>query len=68
MINHTRTRFKFRFIGPFYIVDKGPNNTYFLQRPDGRRWTAPNGQDIPVNSDDLARFTEFDGEYYYSGN
>lgn len=68
MVNHSKTRFKFKFIGPFYIVDKGPNNTFFLMRPDGRRWTSQNGTDTPVNPDDLVRYREFDGEYYYSGN
>jgi hypothetical protein len=68
MINHGQTRFKHRFIGPFYIADQGPNNTYFLMRPDGRRWTSQNGTDTPVNPDDLAPFTDFDAEYYYTGN
>ena len=68
MVNHTRTRFKFRFMGPFYIVDVGPNDTYFLMRPDGRRWTSANGTDTPVNPDDLVLFREHDAEYYYSGN
>ena len=67
MLNHSQTRFKHRFIGPFYIAHRGPNNTYFLQRPDGRRWTSQNGTDTPVNPDDLAPFTEFDAEYYYAG-
>ena len=65
MVNHSKTRLKFRFTGPFYIVDQGPNNTY---RPDGRRWTSQNGTDIPVNPDYLAYFTELDPEYYYDGN
>ena len=68
MINHGHTRFKHRFIGPFYIADRGPNDTYFLQRPDGRRWTSQNGTDTPVNPEDLAPYSEFDGEYYYPGH
>jgi hypothetical protein len=27
-----------------------------------------NGTDTPVNPEDLAPYTEFDGEYYYDGN
>jgi hypothetical protein len=65
-INYGHTRFKHRFIGPFYIADRGPNNTYFLQRPDGRRWTSQNGTDTPVNPNDLAAFTDFNSEYYYT--
>ena len=68
MLNHGQTRFKHRFIGPFYITGCGPNDTYFLQRPDGRRWTSQNGTDTPVNPNYLAPFTEFDAEYYYDGN
>jgi hypothetical protein len=68
MVNHTRTRFKFRFMGPFYIADIGPNDTYFLMKPDGRRWTSANGTDTPVNPDDLVPFRDHDAEYYYSGN
>jgi hypothetical protein len=67
LINHSRTRFKFRYLGPFYIADHGPNGTYFLIRPDGRRWTSMNGVDTPVNPDHLSSYTEFDGEYYYDG-
>ena len=66
--NHSQTRFKFPWIGPFYVVHRGPNDTYYLQRPDGRRWTSQNGVDTPVNPEDLAAFHEFDGEYYYDGN
>jgi hypothetical protein len=66
--NHSQTRFKFPWFGPFYVVHQGPNNTYFLMRPDGRRWTSQNGTDTPVNPEDLALFSEFDGEYYYDGN
>jgi hypothetical protein len=67
MTNHSRTRFKFKFLGPFYIVDKGPNNTFFLMRPDGRRWTSQNGTDTPVNPEYLLYFNEWDQEYYYDG-
>ena len=66
--NHSKSRFKFPWLGPFYVVHHGPNGTYFLQRPDGRRWTSQNGTDTPVNPDHLASYTEFDGEYYYDGN
>jgi hypothetical protein len=68
MLNQSRTRFQFKFTGPFYIVDKGPNNTFFLMRPDGRRWTSQNGTDTPINPDHLALFNELDPEYYYDGN
>ena len=68
MINHSRTRFKFKFVGTFYIADKGPNGTYFLMRPDGRRYTSQNGTDIPINPDFLADFNALDAEYYYDGH
>jgi hypothetical protein len=50
--------------GPFYIVDQGPNQTYFLQRPDGRRWVDVTGHDTPVNPDHLEYYTALDPEYY----
>jgi hypothetical protein len=59
--NHSRSRFKFPWLGPFYVVHQGPNNTYYLQKPDGRRWTSQNGTDTPINPEDLALFSEFDG-------
>ena len=50
--------------GPFFIVDQGPNQTYFLQRPDGRRWVDVTGNDTPVNPDHLEYYTAIDPEYY----
>jgi hypothetical protein len=67
MKNYHKTKFKFKYLGPYYIVDKGMNDTFYLQQPDGRRWVDATGRDTPVNSDHLSRFSEFDGEYYYSG-
>jgi hypothetical protein len=65
--NHTKTKFTFKFVGPFYIVEKGRNVTYSLQRPDGRRYTDMSGRDLPINAEHLYRFNDFDAEYYYSG-
>lgn len=62
--NHNTGKFQFKYIGPFYIVDSGPNSTHFLQRLDGRRWTDMSGQDIPVNSEYLSLFTSLDNEFY----
>ena len=61
MRNHHKTKFKLKFLGPYYIVDKGPNGTFYLQRPDGRRWVDVTGTDTPVNPEHLSRFTDFDG-------
>ena len=65
--NHAQNKFQFKFLGPFYIVDKGPNDTFYLQRPDGRRWVDLTGTDTPVNPEYLHRYSEFDGENYYDG-
>jgi hypothetical protein len=67
MKNHSKSKFQFKYIGPFYIVEKGLNGTFYLQRPDGRRWVDATGTDTPANSEPVFRFTEFDGEYYYTG-
>ena len=55
-------------MGPFYVVLRGPNTTYFLQKPNVRRRTSQNCTHTPVNAEDLALFSEFDGEYYFDGN
>ena len=67
LLNQNKTKFKFKYQGPFYIAEERPNGTYFLQRPDGRRWTTSNGTDIPINPDHLAPFMAFDGDFYYDG-
>ena len=62
--NHSGGKMQSKYIGPFYIVDSGPNSTYFLQRLDGRRWTDQSGRDIPVNSEYLSYFSVSDDEFY----
>jgi hypothetical protein len=59
--NHRQTKFQFPWIGPFKIVDYGPNKTYYLIKPDGQRL------DYLVNHDYLAFYNIKDPEYYYDG-
>ena len=62
--NNSAGKFQSKYVGPFYIVDSGPNSTYFLQRFDGKRWTDQAGRDIPVNSEFLTPFSIVDDEIY----
>lgn len=62
--NNSSGKFESKYVGPFYVVDSGPNSTYFLQRFNGRRWTDQAGRDIPVNSEFLSPFNVGDDEIY----
>ena len=62
MKNNSRLKFQFRWSGPYFIVNKGPNDVYYLERPDGTIL------ENPVNGDYLDYFTPEDPEYYYDGN
>jgi hypothetical protein len=59
--HHDRLKFQFTWTGPYYIVDKGPNDSYYLMKPNGQRI------DNTVSHDHLAPFSVKDPEYYYAG-
>jgi hypothetical protein len=62
MHHHDKQKFQFAWTGPYYIVDEGFNDSYYLMKPGGQRL------DAPVNHDYLAPFHLEDGEcYYYAG-
>jgi hypothetical protein len=61
MRHHDKKKFQFNWLGPFYVVDVGFNDTYFLMKPGGARL------DNPVNHDHLAYYTAADNEIYYAG-
>jgi hypothetical protein len=62
MKHHRQLKYQFSWTGPYYIVDYGPNDTYYLMKPSGQRL------DAVVNPDFLASYTASDGEYYYDGD
>ena len=59
--NHRQTKFDFPWLGPYVVVDFGPNGTYYLMKPDGVRL------DYLVNQDYLSYYSAKDPEYYYDG-
>ena len=62
MKNHSQMKYQFRWTGPYYVVDLGPNDTYYLMKPNGSRI------DSLVNHDFLAPYTPGDDEFYYDGS
>ena len=60
--HHDRRKLEFQWRGPFYVVEKGPNETYRLMQPDGIQL------DTPINHDHLAYYSRDDPEIYYSGH
>jgi len=59
--NHRQTKFDFPWLGPYIVVDFGPNGTYYLMKPNGARL------DYLVNHDYLNYYSAKDPEYYYDG-
>jgi hypothetical protein len=61
MKHHDKLKFQFKWTGPYVVVDKGPNDTYYLMKPNGQRI------DNTVNHDHLAHYSTTDPEFYYAG-
>lgn len=64
MKHHTRTKFEFRWKGPYHIVELGPPGTYRLMDPRGRQL------DSLINQRDLAPWlspTRDNEDYFYDG-
>jgi transposase InsO family protein len=61
MKHHDKQKFQFCWTGPYYIVDKGLSDTYYIQKPMGARI------DNAVNPDYLAPFSATVIEFYYDG-
>jgi hypothetical protein len=60
--HHRQTKFQFAWYGPFYVDSYGPNGTYYLKQPDGKKLSHL------VNHDYLAPFSVKDPELYFTGN
>ncbi len=63
--HHAKTKFEFKWKGPYYVVRLGNPGVYYLMEPSGRML------DAPVNQRDLAPWNtplEDSEEFFYDGS
>jgi transposase InsO family protein len=61
LLNNRKTKLELNWTGPYYVVEIGINDTYYLMKPNGQRL------DSAVSSDQMRTYTVDDINEFYAG-